>query len=377
VKSLDPKILLVSLISFSLLASAQTPEIYVVQKGDSLSMIAYKYCRKVHGDTGFIAQIKKINPKLDNSVYPGLKIKIPTDESLCLLKHIKPDKVQMDTIELKVVTPEVKKPEVIKPEVIKPIIAKPIEVEIKEKIVKTKKEKKKKKEKKEVIEKVEEKVEEKTAAVSKPYAQRVWGADIMIGSKSLKAEDDTRDDAVVNTKHLVNVGLSYKFSWSESNRSRLGGWFGVEEYLDSDRSIDNPSFSRTKIALGHEYQPNNNTFDLELGVKQLTFVGRSDVNEVNLEIVPVEFVSLGWKYDLLRTAQYDFRVGVVGSYLMTASGTDIRLKEGHEAMLLAQVEDARGIWEIFYLYGKQDTNLFINNFDTIGVKYTLNFGGRE
>ena len=62
-------------------------ETYIVKKSDCISQVSYKFCRKVYGTSGFIRQIKLLNPELSfkaDMVLPNTAIKIP-DPSLCVL----------------------------------------------------------------------------------------------------------------------------------------------------------------------------------------------------------------------------------------------------------------------------------------------------
>jgi hypothetical protein len=61
--------------------------VYEVQPNECLSRIAYRYCRKIYGKSGFIREVQKINPKLKsdaNFLLPKTLIEIP-DISRCAL----------------------------------------------------------------------------------------------------------------------------------------------------------------------------------------------------------------------------------------------------------------------------------------------------
>jgi hypothetical protein len=314
--------------------------LYEVKKNDSLSTISYQFCKKVHGPQGFLLHVLKWNPQLKQPIHPGIKLKIPTDNNLCVQKHESAG--NSTEVSSKGFTP-------LEDEHASSL---PYETELIPSL----------------------------APLDLPVAasaSREWIFDLMIGTKSLKARDSFRNDAVVNSNHLLNLGGAYKFAWSSNQFTTIGGGLRFENYFESNRKVVNPSSPRTRIFLNHELHRNKHIFNVQGGILQQTIIGESDSVKINLEVIPVKDFSLGWKYQFFNTPMYNFFGGGSASYLLAAPGTDLRLKSGYEGKVFGEVQDHRGSWQIFYSYGEQNSNIFKNRFDVLGLKYSLRFGGEK
>lgn len=335
--------------------------IHVVQPNDTLSGIAFRYCRKVYGSPGLMEHIKKINPGLTADIYPGMQIRIPLDKKLCHLQHSEISAPKEEVLgaterEKKVLSMTVPETEVV---------SSPVPVTESQNTVVPEEQ---------PAEMPQPPLVNELKEVEKEKSER-WVVSFGSGSKTIKSIDDDNETAIINSQNFVTMGIGQEIEWTSHHHSKIHFNLSYEDYFENEAKVKNPAPWRWGIGLKHEYQPKDLIFFTELALTRKTVFLSSNAQKVNLGVLPVPSFGGGLEFPLYAFSKYKFTSGLELHMLLPARDDEVRLRPGFESQAYLHLDTGNGTWNLYYTYGRQDSNLYESNYDVIGLSFEFSFSG--
>ena len=289
-----------------------------VQEGESLSSVAYKYCRKVYGKSGFIYKIKQLNPKLFKKidiVHIGVKLRIPSLVN-CPLPWSHQEQIKVASLQKKT-SEEVSTLQPIVNEVIDGFL---IETFTFFKVLKTS----------EVVDKA-------------APTRRIEGINLI-------------------SRPLIGIGLSYVFNLSMNSKMMMKWGINYEDYQDSDSvEVSSSSVLRQNFSLGINHQK----WFLQTGFEERTMVDRSTFRELNLTSSFFPKLQISRSFSLHEKLGYELDLNPYVKYLLSSTTQEIKAGQGLGAGVSLNVLRPKGKFPLQiqsgYHYLKQSTNITDQN----------------
>jgi hypothetical protein len=300
------------------LAFAQEKIIYQVNRGESLSLVAYKYCRKVYGSSGFIKKLKILNPHLvsnENLVLSGSKIFIPDpDQCPPNWRH---------TIEE----------------------PRPMEV----------------------LDKVSDK------ALSENYAELRPSLFFIMPMAMLKVIGFTQNSDGLSSslaaKPIYGLRAGYLMPWSEQITSSLSLGIHQEDYHGSKaKSIDQESYNRMQLDFLLEWKKR---LIGSFGAMERTAIADNTATYIRIQKALVPYLGLEWILPLVEYGKRSAAASIEGKILSSAKATDLKMKSGESHGLSLILNDHsfknRFQFKFSYLFFNQDTTFASQEEEMVGV----------
>lgn len=257
---------------------------YVTKKNDTLSGIAFIYCRKVYGEYGFINQLKNLNPvflSLDEKRLPiGLLVSIP-DLNSCLIRQ--PSNVEESTPIPAAVIDE-------KTPVSNPIVTPDVPVELKTRIFVT------------------------------PFFL----------FKSLEAsERSTSANALIASPLMPGLKGEMRTPWSETFASTILVGYHQESYRPSvDRRVNNGSAGRSQIAFKTDYFFESWAWGNDFSAEEKSFLGASTSKQININVGTSSIYQTRVKKKIFDKNQKSAALELRGRYLFAVDDERIKARPG-------------------------------------------------
>ncbi len=283
--------LLLFTILLSFHPSVWSHEIYVVKNQDCVSEIAYKFCRKVYGKTGFVQKIKELNPekiKNTNFVLKNTTLMIP-DPFLCPLPWPETQPIQVGKAE-----PEIQTQTQVQAQA-------------------------------ELTPSPEILAHESDKYFFGAYTFYKTLASSTISDSSLPGV--SRINGVhLGSKPLLGLNVGYVYPFSDKTSHVLTYDFHTEDYYGS-KNVTINSESIYRSALDYSVQrelTNSHNFRFGAGVEERTMIDKSTYQQINLNKVLTSYLKS--VYSHLIQENHFMKTHLTGSARYLAPGRGVSLK---------------------------------------------------
>lgn len=309
---------------------------YLVQDGEHLSKIAYRYCRKVYGSRGFISFIRQVNPHLpENSdvLFPKTKIVIPSKDKCTLpwddqriLADQKGDSGPDTHIERKLNSDD--------PQNIRTT---------------------------EVASEKQESNLNNSKVVKDGFFGEIFSFFKFLNTDAI--EDKSAPQFRISGVTLISqpvLGLAggYRFNFNQKTIFEMKYSLHFEDYKDAD-SIEVVSSSRLRqnFLLAVSYQ----TWRLETGIEERTLVDESTYNKIQLSSGFSPFLKLKKEFIVFERSNQHIFLNPYGQYLISSQSHRIKVDPGYSAGVELVINRNSSAWidqiKSGFRYVKQSTNV--------------------
>jgi hypothetical protein len=304
------------------LVFAQEKIIYQLNRGESLSLVAYKYCRKVYGSSGFVKKIKNLNPQLvsnENFVLSGTKIFIP-DQDQC------PPKWRHPSEDLR-----------------------PMEV-----LDKT-------------LVKNSDKTSDENSTELRPSSFFITPMAMLkvIGF----TQNSNGQSSSLAAKPIYGLRAGYLMPWSEQLTSSLSIGIHQEDYHGSKaKSIDQESYNRMQLDFSLEWKKR---LIGSFGAMERTAIADNTATYVRIQKALVPYLGLEWILPLVEYGKRSTAASIEGKILNSAKATELKMKSGESHGFSLILNDHsfknRFQFKFSYLFFNQDTTFSSQEEEMVGV----------
>ncbi len=332
--------LLIFALSFHLCAHAN--EIYVVKNQDCLSEIAYKFCRKVYGKTGFVQKIKELNPekiKNTNFVLKNTTLMIP-EPFLCPLPW-----PVTQPIELAKAEPEIQTQTQVQAQV--ELTPDP-----------------------EILPHETDKYFFGAYTFYKTLSSGTISDSSLLGVSRINGVH-------LGSKPLLGLNVGYVYPFSEKTIHILTYDFHTEDYYGSKNvTINSESIYRSALDYSLQRQlTNSNNFRLGAGVEERTMIDKSSYQQINLNKVLTPYLKS--VYSHLIQENHFMKTHLTGSarYLAPGRGVSLRSDGAFEFGLgihySSQLKKRKTVVGLDFKQLDQSTNVTHQTEQRIGLSWVI------
>lgn len=307
-------------------------ETYIVKKSDCISQVAYKFCQKVYGTSGFIRQIKLLNPELSfkaDMVLPNTAIKIP-DPSLCVLPWRSQTPVESVPVSAEAETP----------------------------------------------------VKSVASEIQLPdhYFVSLYTFYKILASNSLKAPLINRNiDASITSRPALGFQAGYRYSMSQKFDQVFTYDFHTEDYYGfQNLKIHSQSLVRSRFDYGFNTTfANSNWLQFGAGVEERTIFDQSTDTQINLNKVLTPYLKSSYGFLILENQNLRTHVLAKARYLSEARSGSLKTHAAFEYgiginfSLLGRMKNS--LFGLDYNQAQQSTSVTTQSEKRIGVSWMIEF----
>jgi hypothetical protein len=310
-------------------------QFHVVKTKQSLSSIANQYCQRIYGPKGGLAQILKLNPRIKNSnlIFPKETIIIPINDNCRLINMESPKEVNKtpDSIPLPITMPP-------------------------------------------------EKTNIATNTTTK-NSDRVLSIEFYNLFSTLEDQDNSNSSKAKFVSHpIYGFAVGLKTHWGHQLNSHLKLGYLNEHYQENqERDLKQSSVHRSLISLDllKEQIHNSWIFGISTKIAEKTFIGKSDLEQINLIKAPILSYGLITEKNLYQFKEKRLSIGGRFNYLNQNKLQDLSIKDGYNYEFILKINDTWDTFPFWYSIGyeclKQDTNLTEHQETSYGLRLGVEF----